>query len=263
MSSLKSSSSMLRTAVAPARHAARRTPASSLRQASTSTASTSSAVKAPGQVTMRWEDYFKLRRSRRTWGTVAAVPTTLAGVMFGGGYFANLETDPNSTILGLEPIYAYGIAVLGCVGLGWLSGPVLGNTLWRLSHRNVLSKMESMDNVFLRHVQNRRVDPSRQSVYVPVPSTGGVSLSIDNAMPEIILCQTIMARRSSVRSSTDNGCAIRPRTAGKQVGGDHVPKETRGCNQLIIRLVQCLEMRRMVRWHCSEYFKGRKPLKLT
>ena len=36
-------------------------------------------------VSMKWEDYFRLRKSRKTWGTVAAVPTSLAGVMIGGG----------------------------------------------------------------------------------------------------------------------------------------------------------------------------------
>lgn len=36
-------------------------------------------------VTMPWDDYFKLRKSRRTWGTVAAIPTTVTGVMLGGG----------------------------------------------------------------------------------------------------------------------------------------------------------------------------------
>lgn len=36
-------------------------------------------------VSMKWEDYFRLRKSRKIWGTVAAVPTSLAGVMIGGG----------------------------------------------------------------------------------------------------------------------------------------------------------------------------------
>lgn len=132
------------------------------------------------------------------------------------GYFANLETDPNTLILGLEPIYACecsqrsfvctynglggvkctpdvystpfrslachtlpscsrnahtdGIAVLGCVALGWLSGPILGNALWRATHRSVLESVERMDSVFLRHIQRMRVDPSRQSVNNPVSS---------------------------------------------------------------------------------------------
>lgn len=50
------------------------------RFASTSTSPTSSP-----NASMPWSEYFKLRRSRRVWGTVAAIPTTVAGVMIGGG----------------------------------------------------------------------------------------------------------------------------------------------------------------------------------
>lgn len=60
------------------------------------------------------------------------------------------------------------IAIIACVGVGWLSGPILGNALWRLAHRNVLGKVEQMDNVFLNHIKKKRVDPSRQSVNNPV-----------------------------------------------------------------------------------------------
>lgn len=43
------------------------------------------------------------------------------------------------------PSRSYGAATLGCVGLGWLAGPVVGNTLWRLSHRRVLQALEIKD----------------------------------------------------------------------------------------------------------------------
>lgn len=62
-----------------------------------------------------------------------------------------------------------GAAMVACVAGGWLSGPILGNAVWRATHRSVRKEMERMDAVFLRHIRERRVDPSRQSVNNPVP----------------------------------------------------------------------------------------------
>jgi import inner membrane translocase subunit TIM23 len=53
---------------------------------------------------MPWNTYFKLRKSRSTFGTISAIPTTIAGMALGGGYFANLESEPGQLILGFEPI---------------------------------------------------------------------------------------------------------------------------------------------------------------
>lgn len=107
------------------------------------------------------------------------------------GYFANLEASPNELIFGVEPIwictqhtsetavaaieliYCWAAstdsgAIVACVALGWLSGPMLGNALWKLRYRKILGKVEQMDNVFLNHIKKKRVDPSRQSVNNPV-----------------------------------------------------------------------------------------------
>lgn len=47
--------------------------------------------------------------------------------------------------MGFEPVIIYGAATLGCVALGWLSGPTIGGALWRLTHRNVAKAMEAKD----------------------------------------------------------------------------------------------------------------------
>jgi import inner membrane translocase subunit TIM23 len=62
---------------------------------------------------------------------------------------------------------------MGCVGLGWLSGPTVGGALWRLTHRGVISGMEAKDRIFHDHIVRNRVDPSRQSVSNPVPDYYG------------------------------------------------------------------------------------------
>merc|ERR1712093_134308 len=187
-----------------------------LRQASTSAGqSTSSASTKASQhkgkieaVTMPWDQYFKLRKGRRTWGTVAAVPTTVTGVVLGGGYFANLETDPDTMILGVEPIYAYGVAVIGCVALGWLSGPILGNALWRAPPRSVLEPMERMDSVFLRHVQRMRVDPSRQSVNNPVPDYYGEHIYSKKQYRQWLRDQAAYRRKATFGSDSEGTAAV-------------------------------------------------------
>lgn len=42
-------------------------------------------------------------------------------------------------------VCSYGGATMGCVGLGWLAGPFVGNTLWRLVHRSKQKAMEFKD----------------------------------------------------------------------------------------------------------------------
>lgn len=58
---------------------------------------------------------------------------------------ATIESDPGDLIFGIEPVYAYGLATLSCVGLGWLAGPTVGGAVWRLTHRNVAKAMEAKD----------------------------------------------------------------------------------------------------------------------
>jgi import inner membrane translocase subunit TIM23 len=92
---------------------------------------------------------------------------------------------PSSLRTGIEPVYAYGAATLGCVGLGWLAGPTVGGALWKLTHRKVAKAMEAKDKgassafscdsrsgnsadncgraEFFNHIVRWRADPSRQS----------------------------------------------------------------------------------------------------
>jgi mitochondrial import inner membrane translocase subunit TIM23 len=45
------------------------------------------------------------------------------GLGLGATYFGNLEGDAIPPIMGIEPIWIYGIATVGCFGLGYLFGP--------------------------------------------------------------------------------------------------------------------------------------------
>jgi len=123
---------------------------------------------------MSWSTYLSLRRSQRTYGLLASIPTTLVGGAIGFVAFATVEVDdPTQMIFGMDPLWVYGIATVTCLGLGYLIGPIVGTTVWRSVHRNKLADMDKMEKEFHRHIVKNRVDPSRQSVANPVPDYYG------------------------------------------------------------------------------------------
>jgi hypothetical protein len=44
------------------------------------------------------------------------IPSTFLALTAGLSYFGSIESDPTSLILGVEPIYIYGLATMGCGG---------------------------------------------------------------------------------------------------------------------------------------------------
>ncbi|GAA5910288.1 hypothetical protein JCM6882_003240 [Rhodosporidiobolus microsporus] len=158
-SSSSAASSSSSSAAAAAAHAAEPTTQEAL----------AAAAEATEARKIDWPTYLALRKSQRLYGLIASIPTTFIGFSVGAGYFATLESDPGQTIMGVEPVYAYAGATLGCVGLGWLAGPSVGNGIWRLVHRKVVTAMEAKDKDFFRHISRWRADPSRQSASNPSP----------------------------------------------------------------------------------------------
>ncbi|GAA6012411.1 hypothetical protein JCM10207_007078 [Rhodosporidiobolus poonsookiae] len=159
----------LRTALKPS--LPKRIPRPSRRFASTipEPSAAEAAAHAAEASKIDWPTYLALRKSQRRYGLIASAPTTLIGGMVGASYFATLEADPTDTIMGIEPVYAYGAATLACVGLGWLAGPTLGGAIWRLTHSKVAKAMEAKDKDFFKHISRWRADPSRQSASNPSP----------------------------------------------------------------------------------------------
>ncbi|KAF8322864.1 mitochondrial import protein Pam17 [Cantharellus anzutake] len=146
------------------------------RLASTSASESEPGSSAPAKAapaTLSWPEYLKIRRGRRIWELTATVPMTLGA--FGGGlsYFGSIEPDPTALIMGLEPIWIYALATFSCAGAGYLVGPFIGSTLWRLTHRKKLSQIDSKEREFYQHIVRNRVDPSSQSATNPVPDYYG------------------------------------------------------------------------------------------
>ncbi|GAA5904092.1 Pam17p [Sporobolomyces salmoneus] len=150
-----------------------RTPSQLLYQRfASSSASTISPLSATEQSLAKqldWPTYLSLRKSQRLYGLVASVPTTLLGFFGGASYFATIESDPTELILGLQPVYIYGIATIACVAGGWLAGPILGSTVWKMVNRRSVKSIEAKDKDFFGHVVKNRADASRNSVANPIP----------------------------------------------------------------------------------------------
>lgn len=62
-----------------------------------------------------WNDYFKLRAKRRKYEIASYFPCTLVPVAGTGSYFMQLQIDPLSTIMGMDPIMAACLATVGAV----------------------------------------------------------------------------------------------------------------------------------------------------
>lgn len=104
---------------------------------------------------------------------VTTIPTTLLAGAAAGSYFLTLEIDPSNTIAGLDPIYINAGLTLASTGLGWLTGPTVGNSIWGLLHRKNAKQIAEKDHDFYEHIKRNRVDPTRQSVQNPVPDYYG------------------------------------------------------------------------------------------
>ncbi|EJF66322.1 mitochondrial import protein Pam17 [Dichomitus squalens] len=153
----------------PASCRGKATKAPSSKGAATGTSQVSQVEKE----TLPWQEYLAIRKRKRRWETAVTIPTTVAGFVGGISYFGNLEMDPNKPIFNVDPMFVYGAATLGCAGLGYLIGPVIGSSIWRLTHRRLMRLIEKRDKEFHQHIVKNRVDPTRQSATNPVPDYYG------------------------------------------------------------------------------------------
>ncbi|KAF9792800.1 mitochondrial import protein Pam17 [Thelephora terrestris] len=131
------------------------------------------ATPKPTPETLNWTQYLAIRRQRHRWETVASVPTALFGLQGAIVYFSAQTVDFTTSIMGLDPMMFYGLATVGITGLGYLCGPIVGSSLWRISHRKTMHLIEEKDKEFHRRIVRNRVNPSAQSYNNPVPDFYG------------------------------------------------------------------------------------------
>lgn len=68
-----------------------------------------------------------------------------------------------------------GLATVGIGALGWLSGPLVGNAVWkgRVKKMGYAEQVDRKEREFYHHLTKNRVDPRMQSVSNPVPDYYG------------------------------------------------------------------------------------------
>ncbi|PWN23410.1 Pam17-domain-containing protein [Microstroma glucosiphilum] len=145
--------------------------------ASPSPSSSSPTSPTSPQVTLTWDQYLRLRKSRRLAGLATSVPSTLLAAAASGSYFLGQEIDPAQQIGGIEPLYVYGALTIASTGLGYLIGPSLGSSIWSLFHRSKLPQINQKDADFYEHIKRNRVDPSRTNMQNPIPDFYGEKIS--------------------------------------------------------------------------------------
>ncbi|KAK7694032.1 hypothetical protein QCA50_003608 [Cerrena zonata] len=123
--------------------------------------------------TLPWAEYLSIRKNKRRWETAVTIPLTIAGFAGGVMYFGSLEMDPTKPIFNVDPMIVYAVATIGCAGLGYLFGPILGSQCWRMTHRRTMKLIEAKDKQFHQHIVKNRVDPTAQSATNPVPDFYG------------------------------------------------------------------------------------------
>lgn len=113
------------------------TPSSSSPSSSSSTstpaATTSPNVEGTAQSVVRWDRYLSLRKQKRLAGLVTTVPTTFLAAAGAGSYFLTQEVDPSQAIMGIDPVYVFALATIGCTGEA-VCCPPCAFSFWGSSH---------------------------------------------------------------------------------------------------------------------------------
>jgi mitochondrial import inner membrane translocase subunit TIM23 len=110
-----------------------------LRAASTQTQSDNLSKKSAAAL-LDWNTFFKLRASRRRYSLASSIITSFASTAIGVQVLSTQDIDTLAAqVMGLDPFIVLGIATAACGALGWLIGPILGNTLWGVVNRQYRS----------------------------------------------------------------------------------------------------------------------------
>jgi len=116
-----------------------------------------------------------MRTVRRRYGLASSIGTALASTT--GALYAFSEipavADNITKLIPTDPVIGIGVATFGATFLGWLIGPVVGNSLWRLLNRARLQDFNIKERGFFERIKKHRVNPSGASTNNPVPDFYG------------------------------------------------------------------------------------------
>lgn len=148
----------------------RRALFSGFRFNSTTTTTTTATATQPR---LTWVDYFQLKKQNNRINTIAGVFTGLGGAFITLSYLGNIEIDVEKPIMGFDPLMVMGGAVILGGLVGFLVGPFIGSSIFRLTNRAQLKQFELKNTEFLSRLRIKRPDPSSQSFSNPIPDYYG------------------------------------------------------------------------------------------
>ncbi|KAI8646420.1 mitochondrial import protein Pam17 [Parasitella parasitica] len=120
-----------------------------------------------------WNDYFKLRKKRRVYEVASYLPSTVGPAAGTLTYFLQMQVDPLTKVLGMDPLMAAVASTLAAGFGGFLMGPVVGNALFKLMNGKVVQAMDVRDKEFYEHIKKNRADARLNSIRNPVPDYYG------------------------------------------------------------------------------------------
>lgn len=122
-------------------------------------ATTSPSSKTGNAAVLDWNTFFKLRTSRRRYSLISSVLASIASTAVGVQVLSAQDLDTlGAQVMGLDPFIVLGLATAAFGALGWLIGPVLGNTVWGLVHRQYRSGVAIVSAYPIRRYPSSHAD---------------------------------------------------------------------------------------------------------
>ncbi|KAF4473239.1 Presequence translocated-associated motor subunit PAM17, mitochondrial, partial [Fusarium agapanthi] len=124
-----------------------------------------------------WNSFFKLRVSRRRYQLLFSITNGLFAGGAGAVFLSTGLAEPIISQIPLDPFMTLGLMTLAFSGLGWLSGPSVGNQVFYLLNRQWKKQMTQKEAQFFERIKQHRVDPTNSSASNPVPDFYGEKIS--------------------------------------------------------------------------------------
>ena len=133
-----------------------------LRFASSSSAAspphaTTSFPPAPS-ITITWNDYLALRKTRRRYNLTASILTSLGTTSAGVTVLSQQNFEHLGGLFGLDPFIVLGLATAGSGAVGWLLGPFVGNAVFGMIHRRVGGQIAEVSDGPMSHTRAKQVE---------------------------------------------------------------------------------------------------------
>lgn len=132
-----------------------------------------SVSSTPETTPFAWADFFKLRKQERKIDVGSSIVSAFLACNVSWSYVSTMQIDPTQTLFGFDPLVVVSAGMIASGGLGYLFGPLLGSSIFKLKNKGHLDNYNTKSRVFLSHIKANRVDASSQSFSNPVPDYYG------------------------------------------------------------------------------------------